>query len=82
MPESVRDRVIALVARAKQLPLGDVSPETTFEELGLSSLDAFNIIADLEEELGIEIPNDEVMTLRNVGDTIAAVEKQVAERGG
>ena len=81
MPEPVRDRVIALVAGTKQLALGDVSLQTTFGELGLSSLDAFNVIADLEEEFGIESPNDEVMTLRSVGDTIAAVEKRVAERG-
>jgi acyl carrier protein len=80
MPESVRDRVIALVAGAKHLAPEDVSLETTFAALGLDSLDAFNLIGDLEDELGIVIPNEEVMGIRSVGETIAAVEKLVAER--
>jgi acyl carrier protein len=82
MPDSVRERVIALVASAKNLAAEDVSLETTFASLGLDSLDAFNLIADLEEELGIEIPNDEVMGIRSVGETIAAIEKLVGERNG
>jgi acyl carrier protein len=80
MTESVRDRVIALIARTKHLAPEDVSLEATFASLGLDSLDAFNLIGDLEEELGIEIPNDQVMGIRSVGATIAAVEQLVAER--
>jgi acyl carrier protein len=80
MPESIRDRVIALVARTKHLAPADVSPEATFASLGLDSLDAFNLIGDLEDELGIEIPNEAVMGLRSVGETVAAVESLVAER--
>jgi acyl carrier protein len=81
MPESVRDRVISLIASAKHLAPEDVSLETTFEELGMDSLDAFNLIGDLEDELGIEIANEEVMGIRSVGETIAAVDRLVAERG-
>jgi acyl carrier protein len=82
MPEPVRDRVIARIASAKSLAPEDVSLETTFASLGLDSLDAFNLIADLEEDFGIEIPNDEVMGIRSIGETITAIEKLVAERGG
>ncbi|HYI07979.1 MAG TPA: acyl carrier protein [Thermoanaerobaculia bacterium] len=80
MPESVRDRVIAGIASARHLAPEDVSLETTFESLGLNSLDVFSLIGDLEDELGIEIPNEEVMGIRSVGETITAVEKLVAER--
>jgi acyl carrier protein len=82
MTELIRDRVISLVAGATHLAAEDVSLQTTFASLGMSSLDAFNLIADLEEELGIEIPNEEVMGIRSVGETVAAVEKLVAERRG
>ena len=82
MPDSVRERVIALIANAKQLAPEDVSLERSFAELGLDSLDAFNLIGDLEDEFGIEIPNEEVMGLRTLDETIAAVEKLVAERRG
>jgi acyl carrier protein len=82
MPESVRDRVIALLAGVKHIAPEDVSLETTFESLGLDSLDAFNLIADLEDELGVEIPNEQVMGIRSVGETVAAIEKLLAERNG
>lgn len=80
MPDSVRERVIALIASAKHLAPEDVSLETTFAALGLDSLDAFNLIADLEDEFGVEIPNEEVMGLRSIGETISALEKLIAER--
>jgi acyl carrier protein len=80
MPESIRDRVIALVASTTQLAPENVSLETTFEALGLNSLDAFNLIGDLEDELGIMVPNEEVMGIRSVGEIIATVERVVAER--
>jgi acyl carrier protein len=80
MPESVRDRVLALLQSAKNVAPEDVGPDTTFQDLGLDSLDAFNLIADLEDEFGIELPNEEVMGIRSIGSAIAAVEKLVAER--
>lgn len=80
MPESIRDRVIALIAGAKHLAPENVTPERTFQSLGLDSLDAFNVIADLEDEYGIEIPNEQLMGLRSIGETIAAIEKLTAER--
>jgi len=50
-----------------------VKLDTTFEEIGMTSLDALALIFDLEEEFSISIPNDEAMGLRNVKQAIESV---------
>ena len=42
---------------AKQLELdrGDITPESTFESLGIDSLDVVEMVMDLESELGVEL---------------------------
>lgn len=52
---------------------GEVSLETTFEELGADSLDLFQIITDLEEKYGIQI--EEVEGLKTIKDAVEYVEK-------
>lgn len=37
----------------------DVTPDTTFEDLGIDSLDTVEILMDLEEELGTQLVLDE-----------------------
>ena len=45
------------------------------EDLGLNSVSYFSIIFDLEEALGIELPEDDTPKLRTVGDLVAYLEK-------
>ena len=42
---------------AKQLEIdqSEISPESTFESLGIDSLDIMELVMDLESELGIEL---------------------------
>lgn len=44
----------------------DVTTETTFEDLGIDSLDTVEILMDLEEELGTQLVLDE--KLKTVGE--------------
>ena len=79
MPDSVAERVIQVVARLSQLPDVEVSIDTTFQELGMSSLDALSLIFDLEEEFGVSIPNDEAMQIASVRQAIEALERLLAD---
>lgn len=45
------------------------------DDLGLSSLDVINIVAEFEGEFDIEIPDRVIPTLRTVGDIVAYLEK-------
>ena len=52
-----------------------VTPEAKFiEDLGADSLDTVELIMALEEEFGIEVPDEQAEKLQSVGDVIKYVE--------
>ena len=59
---------------AKQLELNpdEISPESTFESLGIDSLDIVEMIMDLETELGVEleIEDQKISTFKELADFI------------
>ena len=53
-----------------------VTPEAKMiEDLGADSLDAVELVMAIEEEFGIEVPDEEAEKLTSVADIIAHVEK-------
>ena len=53
----------------------DISIETSFEELGVDSLDLFQIIIEIEEEFGIQIEDAE--SIKTVNEAVRFVEDRV-----
>ncbi len=67
----VFERVKEIVA--KQLGAEDeaITPEATFvEDLGADSLDIVELIMALEEEFGIEIPDDKAEAIKTVQSAV------------
>lgn len=79
MPDAIEERVIKAIVGSQHLPPEMVTPETTFEELGMSSLDALALIADLEEEFDVSIPNEQALALRDVRQAVACVRALLPE---
>jgi len=53
-----------------------VTPEAKFiEDLGADSLDTFELVMALEEEFGIEVPDEQAEKLQSVGDVIKHIEE-------
>ena len=73
MEEEIEERVMRAIAEMSHTPREQVTPDKTFEELGLTSLDALAIVAELEEEFGIEIPNEDALSLRDVRQAVECV---------
>lgn len=48
------------IAKKLEIDVATIKPENTLEELGLDSLDTFDIIFEAEDKLGIKVPNDQV----------------------
>jgi acyl carrier protein len=72
-PESVEERVLRVIATTRRVPLETVRPDSTFEELGIDSLDRINILFELEGEFDIEIDDEQakqVTTLRQMVEGI------------
>ena len=78
MPKDVTERVISVIATTQRIPPEKISPDSTFEELGLDSLDSVNILFALEEEFKINIPDDEAREIRGVRGMIDGIEKLLA----
>jgi acyl carrier protein len=73
-PESVQNRVLRVIATTRRVPLDTVRPDSTFEELGIDSLDRINILFELEGEFDIEIDDEQakqVTTLEQMIDGIS-----------
>jgi acyl carrier protein len=79
MYDELTQRIIAHVALTHSLPEESVTPESTFDELGIDSLGAMSLVADLEIELGVEVPNEELLKIKTVGDAVAGLARVVSE---
>jgi acyl carrier protein len=57
-----------------------VTMESSFEELGIDSMDAVNIVFALENEFNINVPDEEMKNIRSVRDIVEAIHKLVAAK--
>ncbi len=53
----------------------EFTPETTFESLGIDSLETVEMVMELEEELDVELELDEKVA--TIAELVAFVEKKV-----
>ena len=60
-----------ILGKYTEIPPDKIKPAITFSDLGIDSLTAVGVITDLEEALGISIPNDEALDVKTVGDILA-----------
>lgn len=82
--DSIRDKVIAIIAEQAVLEPGDVTPEASLADLGIDSLGLVESIFAIEEAFDIQIPfnanapDDSEFDISSVAAIIAAVEALVA----
>lgn len=71
MEESVFDRVKRIIVDQLGVSEDQVTPEASFiEELGADSLDTVELVMALEEEFGIEIPDEDAEKITTVEDVV------------
>lgn len=71
-------RVISVIAATQKIPAGDISADSTFEELKIDSLDGINILFAVENEFNISVPDDAAREWRTVRQMAEGVEKLIA----
>ena len=49
------EKLVSYAAKELELDASEITPESTFESLGIDSLDIVEMIMDLESELGVEL---------------------------
>jgi acyl carrier protein len=72
-------RVIAVIARTRELPPEQISLESSFAELGIDSLQGLNLLFELENEFNVNIPNPYALNVKGVRDLVEGLEKILAE---
>jgi len=88
MAQSVRDRVVAIIAEQAVLEPADVSMEATLADLGIDSLGLVESIFAIEEAFDIQVPfnanepEQSDFDISSVAAIVAAVEALVAEQKG
>ena len=75
MSEELIERVIAVIASTQRMPPEKITIDSTFEELGIDSLDGVNILFGVEEEFNINIPDEEAQQIRSVRQMVEGIQK-------
>ena len=69
------EKIAKYLAEQMDISVDDITPDTTFESLGIDSLDTVEMVMDLEDELGVELElEDKVNT---VGELAAFIESKL-----
>ena len=79
--ESIRDRIVAVIAKQANVDPAALRPEATLKDLGIASLEAIELIFDLEEHFDITFPDDRAdFNTDTVQHLIDAVQQALADR--
>jgi acyl carrier protein len=71
--QTVQDRVLKVIATTKRIPLEEVRPDSSFESLGIDSLDRLNILFGLESEFDLEIDDEQAKHIQNIHEMVEGI---------
>ncbi len=69
------EKIRAYLASELDISEDEITRDTTFESLGVDSLDTVEMVMDLEQELGVELEIEE--KIATVGELVDFVESKV-----
>ena len=76
--EKIKDIIVKIVHCDREV----LKPSATFQDMKADSLDMVQVLVALEDEFGIEIPDEDAQKFKNFGDFVGYVEAKVAEKKG
>ena len=80
MSDELIQRVLKVIATSKRIPVETVTIDGEFEQMGIDSMDAVEILFALENEFDISIPDEEVRQVRNVRQMCEGVARLIAAK--
>ena len=70
------EKLVSYAAKQLELDAAEITPDSTFESLGIDSLDIVEMVMDLESELGVELEmEDEKIT--TFGELAAFIDSRI-----
>ena len=74
---ATEDKVKSIIIEQLGVKAEDITPESSFiNDLGADSLDTVELVMALEEEFGVEIPDEDAEKIGTVGEAIKYIEQK------
>ena len=70
------EKLVNYAAKQLELDASEITPDSTFESLGIDSLDIVEMVMDLESELGIELDMED-QKIATFGELAEFIESKV-----
>ena len=66
------EKLAKYASKQLELDIDEITPDSTFESLGIDSLDVVEMIMDLESELGVELEMEDqkIATFQELADFV------------
>jgi acyl carrier protein len=79
MTDPIESRIFDIIARSAGVNRESVTAQTTLKDLGIGSLDAIEVIFDIEEAFDIRLPDQDAnLDADTVSGLVAAVRSAIA----
>ena len=70
------EKITAILAEQLDTDAESMTPDTKIaDDLGADSLDLVDLLMSIEDEFGVEIPDEEVENLSTIGDVVDYISK-------
>jgi acyl carrier protein len=79
MSEEVFDKIKDLIVTKKGVDAEKVNIDSSFEELGMDSLDAVELVADMEEIFDVNIPNTELQNFKTIRQAVEGLQRAISQ---
>ncbi len=71
----VLERVTKIIVDRLGVEESEVTLESSFkDDLGADSLDVVDLLMSIEDEFGVEVPDDEIENIKTVGSLVSYIE--------
>jgi acyl carrier protein len=72
------DRLKKVIIAELGSPEDKIVPEASFrDDLGATSVEIFDLILAVEDEFGVEVPDEEAVMITTIADALAYLEKRL-----
>jgi acyl carrier protein len=80
MSDQLTQRVLSCIASTQRISPEKVTIDSSFQELGIDSMDGINILFALENEFDITIPDEQDKQIRSIREMVEGIQKLVSEK--
>ncbi len=71
--DELQKKVIAAIAEVGNQSADEITLDSTFEDLGIDSLNGFDLLCNLEDELGVVISDEDARKITTVKDVVDCI---------